>query len=149
MASVPAPVVETKIVRRPYFDMATAERKTKEVTVTLPEKPASLELALAAVGGDQARLLTVIHDGLKKDAVKTAKANIVLGENEIPSGIVAKFIVGFLPMFSGEKTKADARKKAIAFVRGNEGIMAAFKAFVANEIAKGATDEDEDDKDDE
>ena len=82
--------------------------------------------------------------------MKTAKQNIELGENEVPTGIVAKFIVGFLPMFSGEKTKADAKKKAIAFVRGNEAIMTAFKAFVSAQIAAGqASDEDEDEDSDE
>ena len=140
--------VETKVVRRPYFDMNTAERKSKEVTVTLPGKPESLEKALEAAGGDQAVLLTIIHDGLKKHAVKEAKKNIELGENEVPSGIVAKFIVGFLPMFAGEKTKADARKKAIAFVRGNESIMTAFKAFVSAQIAAGAADESENEEED-
>lgn len=140
---VPSATAETKIVRRPYFDMKTAERKSKEVTVTLPTRPESLEKALEAAGGDQTVLLGIIHDGLKKHVVKTAKANIELGENEVPSGIVAKFIAGFLPMYLAQgKNKADARKAAIAFVHGSEPIMAMFKAFVTAQIAAGA-DQDE------
>lgn len=56
--------VATKRSQKTVFDLTSFDdiKLVKEYAV--PQKPASIEEALAAVGNDQTRLLEVIHEGL-------------------------------------------------------------------------------------
>lgn len=66
----------TKKVTRTVFDLATFDDVTLQKVVTLPNKPSTLEEALAAVDNDQAKLLDVIHEGLCATVEDAARADL-------------------------------------------------------------------------
>lgn len=66
----------TKTIQRTVFDLNTFNDVLLKKVVTLPAKPASVEEALAAVGNDKEKLLTVIYEGLVADHVETESAKM-------------------------------------------------------------------------
>ena len=70
------PTVATKTVQRTVFDLATFDDVPLVKSVTIPQKPSTLEDALAAVGNDQAKLLNVIHEGLVSEAMEAGRNDL-------------------------------------------------------------------------
>jgi hypothetical protein len=66
----------TKPVQVTVFDLKTFDKVTLSKDVTMPEKPTSLEDALAAVGNDKDVLLSVIYDGLCERTADEAKKDL-------------------------------------------------------------------------
>lgn len=143
----PSATVSTEdiVVKKTVYDLASFEKKTLEKTVKFT--PVSVENAIAEglqrVNGDKEKLAEYINDGLRR-AVLLDRSQIELTETQCPVGIVNGFVKNFLPMFAKEKTKKDQRAKAIAFVRGNEGLLTALKTYAAAVLAAGAEVEDDD-----
>lgn len=139
--------VEKVAVKKPYYDLATFERKVKEVEVNFTPAKDVAEI-LSRMGGDASKLVEAGNSALRRDVIIEGRKDVVLGENEVPVGIVQGFVKNFLPMFAKEATKKAQRAKAIAFVRGSADLMNALKVYSAAVIASGAaTEADEDDDD--
>jgi hypothetical protein len=66
----------TKDVKQTVFDLQTFGDVKLVRTVTLPVRPTTIHEALAAVGGDNTALLSVIYDGLCVSVEKAARADV-------------------------------------------------------------------------
>jgi len=135
----------TAKVQRTVFDLTAFDDVTLVKTITLPNAPTSLEEALAAVGNDTERLMSVIHEGLVADAKEVARNDMsgfmIQPEEGEPTEIYAgKFaddakgkrignaILALAKMNGYEKSlpkeeKSKLKERATAFLRDNPAMM--------------------------
>lgn len=139
----------TAKVQRTVFDLTAFDDVKLVKTVTLPNQPATLEEALAAVGNDREKLLAVIHEGLIAEAKSSAYDKMegfsVVSEDgteEPYNGRFAdeekgKMINGAilsLARLSGyskdlpKEQKAALKEKATAFLRDNPAMLASLQS---------------------
>jgi len=67
---------KTKTITRTVFDLAVFDGVQLTKEINLPVAPTSLEEALAAVGNDSVKLLSVIHEGLCAAAEDSARVDM-------------------------------------------------------------------------
>lgn len=65
-----------KEITTTVFDLATFDSIQLVKTIQLPNKPTTLEEALAACGNDSAKLLDVIHEGLIAETTERERGNM-------------------------------------------------------------------------
>lgn len=147
--ATPAPAATTKAINRTVFDLAKFEDVKLTKTITLPNKPANIQEALTAVGGDTEKLLNVIYEGLVADASDTARDQIdgfkVIGEDGEPgelyigkyadeekSKLIGNAVLSMAKMFGYDKSLPVAKKnelkdRAMAFLKENPAILASIQ----------------------
>ncbi len=137
----------TAKVTRTVFDLtAFDDVKLVKPAVALPNKPTSIEEALAAVGNNAAKLLDVIHEGLVAEAKAVAYDNIegfqVVNEDgsvgEVYTGkyadedkgkLINNAILSLAKMQGYDKSlpperKRELKEKATSFLRDNPAMLA-------------------------
>lgn len=138
--------VPVEYVQKTVFDLLKFDDVMLKKPITLPNRPTTIEEALAAVGNDSAKLLNVIHDGLKADARERAKADmtgfLVVGEDdelgEVYTGkyadeakgkLINNAILSIAKMQGYDKSlppekKRELKEKATTFLRENPAMLA-------------------------
>ncbi len=142
----PTNAPETAKVQLTVFDLAKFDDVTLVKTVTLPGKPETLKAALEASGNDEAKLLELIHEGLKAEAKETARADMSgfmtipeeEGEESVPytgayadeakgklinAGILALAKMNGYTKSLDPKKKSELKDNAKAFLRANPAML--------------------------
>lgn len=125
------------------FERVSLEGKFTYVPVT------SLEEAMAKVDNDTEKFMDLVNAGLKREQLMDAKASLTLGDPNIVASAKAimQFAANFkaVPPYSKIADKKEQKKAIFAFIRSNEGLMAALRTIAAA-TPDVADDEDEDDE---
>lgn len=155
MSTTTVAPAETKTVTAKWFDLDKFEKVVQKIEVTLPNY-ADLQSALAAVNGDQSKLLAIINRGAAKMAEAQAKHEAASAAGGVSVGAIGKILNSFrvLPKFAklgpSENDSAEAKKQKrseqnqalYAFIRSNPALLEQFR-----DMAPG-DDDDEDDAED-
>ena len=143
----------TKTVTAKWFDLDKFEKVVQKIEVTLPNY-ANLQDALAAVNGDQSKLLAIINRGAQKMAEATAKHEAASAAGGVSIGAIGKILNSFrvLPRFAklgpSENDSAEEKKRKrqeqnqalYAFIRSNPALLGEFQGMSADDDEEDAED---------
>lgn len=112
----PAQPVQKKVVKARIFDLEKFAKVTLEKEITIPADASNLKEALERVGNDQAKLLSVVNVGLKRNLLTETRKTMQAESGGVDTSTIAKFVaaIRMMPKFSKmnpTNEPGEARKK--------------------------------------
>lgn len=112
----PAQPVQKKVVKARIFDLEKFAKVTLEKEITIPADASNLKEALERVGNDQAKLLSVVNVGLKRNLLTETRKAMQAESGGVDTSTIAKFVaaIRMMPKFAKmnpTNEPGEARKK--------------------------------------
>jgi hypothetical protein len=133
-------------VKKRVFDLVKFEKVT--LTGNYSFAPVqSVQDAIARIGNDQSKLLNLLNEALRRQAMRDAKASLASSDAG-SSKVVNQFVSTFrlMPQFASIQDKKEQTQAIYSFIKSTPAMFEGIKAAA---IAALATDEEEEDEENE